>query len=299
MKQHFNFGYFIAEGFKSIFTHGLMSFAAVCMIVCCLLIMGSFSLVALNMEQALEEFEDKNVILAYVDENLDPDAIRALQPQLEAIPNVNWVEFTAKETAKEDYVARYAESSNAELFRELPDEVFRDRYAIHIENIEQAKATVEAIRGVSGVAKANLDEDLSEGMVKIRNVAGGVAGILVVILLAVSLFIIANTIRLAFFNRREEIAIMKMCGATNGFIRWPFVFEGLLLGVFGAVTAFFLEWGVYTLVHRAVEGEGGLSLLNLLPYQELALPVLGVFVTAGLLIGVVGSALAIRKFLKV
>lgn len=299
MKQHFNFGYFVAEGFKSIFTHGLMSFAAVCMIVCCLLIMGSFSLVAINMEHALEDFEDKNVILAYVDESLDSAQVQAIRPKLEGIDNVSWVDFTNKETAKADYIAQYQESNNAEIFQELPDEVFRDRYGIHIEDAELARATKEAIEAVPGVAKVKLDEDLSEGLVKIRNVAGGVAAILVVILVAVSLFIIANTIRLAFFHRREEIAIMKMCGATNGFVRWPFIIEGMLLGIFGALVAFFLEWGVYTLVDRAVEGDGGFRLLELLPYQEMALPVLGVFSAAGLLIGVVGSALAIRRFLKV
>jgi len=299
MKQHFNFGYFLSEGFKSIFTHGLMSFAAVCMIVCCLLIMGSFSLVALNMERALEDFEDKNVILAYVDETLEEDAVQAILPQLTAIPNVSWVEFTTKEDAKENYISRYAESENADLFMDLPDEVFRDRYSIHVVEIEQVGDTVIAVRGVAGVAKAYLDEDMSEGLVKLRNVAGGVAAVLVVILLAVSLFIIANTIRLAFFNRREEIAIMKMCGATSSFVRWPFIFEGLILGLFGAVTAFFLEWGVYALVNRAVEGDGGFSLIELLPYQEMALPVLGVFIAAGLMIGVVGSVLAIRRFLKV
>ena len=133
----------------------------------------------------------------------------------------------------------------------------------------------------------------------IRNIAGAVAVILVVILLAVSLFIIANTIKLATFNRREEIAIMKMCGATNAFVRWPFVFEGLILGLVGAVAAFFLQWGIYVLVGSAISGSDTISLITVLPFQPMALRVLGVFVLTGFVIGAGGSVLAIRKFLQV
>ena len=133
----------------------------------------------------------------------------------------------------------------------------------------------------------------------VRNIAGAVAVILVVILLLVSLFIISNTIKLATFNRREEIAIMKMCGATNSFVRWPFVFEGMLLGLTGAVAAFFLEWGVYTLVGSAITTSDTIALITVLPFQPMALRVLGVFAGTGLVIGVGGSVLAIRKFLQV
>ena len=133
----------------------------------------------------------------------------------------------------------------------------------------------------------------------IRNIASAVAIILVVILLLVSLFIIANTIKLATFNRREEIAIMKMCGATNAFVRWPFVFEGLILGLLGAVIAFFLEWGIYTLVGSAISTSDTIALVTVLPFGPMAWPVLGIFAATGLVIGVGGSSLAIRKFLQV
>ena len=123
--------------------------------------------------------------------------------------------------------------------------------------------------------------------------------VLVAMLAVVSLFIIANTIKLAFFYRREEIAIMKMCGATNSFIRWPFIVEGMLLGLTGALVAFLLQWAVYELVGRAVIQSNGLSLLTILPFQSMIAHILPVFIGAGLFIGVVGSVLAIRKFLKV
>ena len=118
-------------------------------------------------------------------------------------------------------------------------------------------------------------------------------------LLIMSLFIIANTIKLATFTRRDEIAIMKMCGATNSFVRWPFVFEGMILGFAGAVVAFFLEWGVYALISQAIETSDTISLIQVIPFTDLALMVFGVFIGTGNVVGVGGCALTIRKFLQV
>jgi len=140
---------------------------------------------------------------------------------------------------------------------------------------------------------------VANGFVVVRNVASGVAVILVAMLIVMSLFIIANTIKLGTFTRRDEIAIMKMCGATNGFIRWPFVFEGIVLGLTGAVVAFFLQWGVYSLIGRAITTSDTIKLIDVIPFQQLAWPVLGVFAVIGLLVGVGGSVLTIRKFLQV
>lgn len=226
--RRFDFGYFLKEGFNSIFTHGLMSFAAVCMIICCLLIMGSFSLVAVNLNHMLGDLERENIILAYVDESLDDAAVAELKDVLEAIPNVDRAEFMSREEAMEKFRADKEEN---ELLEDLPAEVLRDRYQIHIIDIEQMESTVRAVENTPGVANYRAELEIAEGFVTVRNVAGAVAVILVVILLLVSLFIISNTIKLATFTRREEIAIMKMCGATNGFVRWPFVFEGMILGL--------------------------------------------------------------------
>jgi len=126
-----------------------------------------------------------------------------------------------------------------------------------------------------------------------------VAVVLIAILAVVSLFIISNTIKLATFYRREEIAIMKMCGATNGFIRWPFVVEGLILGMTGAMVAFFVQWGVYQLVGKLVIQGNGLSLVTMLSYGSMVPTILTIFCGTGAIIGVGGSLLAIRKFLQV
>lgn len=299
MRQRFNLTYFISEGFHSIFTHGLMSFAAVCMIVACLLIMGSFSLLAINVEAMLGDLERQNEFLAYVDESFTPEEAAGLGAKLEAVPNVASATLISKEQAKADYVSKYAGGDDADLFTDLPDAVFRDRYSIHVTNIEQLTATVEQVRNVPGIAKIQAAPEIARGFVVVRNVASGVAAVLVVVLVVMSLFIIANTIKLGAFTRREEIAIMKMCGATNGFVRWPFVFEGMILGLMGAVLAFFLQWGIYTLIGQTVITSDTIKLIQIIPYKDMALRIFGIFSGTGLAVGVGGSMLAIRKFLQV
>ena len=296
MRRFNNLAYFFLEGFRSIFTHGLMSFAAVCMIVCCLLIMGSFSLVAVNLDNMWGDYEKQNEFLAFVDETYTEEQARALQSRIESIPNVASAAFVSKEQAKEDFAADKAEN---ELFEGLPDTVFRDRFRIHVVDLEQLEATVEQVGQITGVVKVNASPEIAQGFVVVRNIASGVALILVGILRRVSLFIITNTIKLATFNRRDEIAIMKMCGATNGFVRWPFVFEGLIIGLFGAVLAFFLQWGVYVLIGRAIDSSDTIRLITVLPFDQMAGRVLATFAATGFVIGVGGSVLAIRKFLQV
>lgn len=291
-------GYHLKEGVRSIFTHGLMSFAAVCMIMACLVIMGSFALVAVNLDSTLGNLEDQNEFTAYVDESLDEQQAKDLQTTLKAVPNVASATFVDRKQAISDYKQRYVASDYEELF-DLPEEVLRHRYRIHVVDIHQLAQTVQAVGGVPGIAKTQASLEIAEGFVTIRNIAGAVAWILIVLLLVISLFIIANTIKLATFHRREEIAIMKMCGSTNWFVRWPFIFEGMVLGLIGAVVSFFIEWGIYSLIVGTISEYGGLQLLDIVPFQAMALRVLGVFTAAGLAIGAGGSLLAIRKFLQV
>lgn len=296
MKKRFNLGYFISEGFHSIFSHGLMSFAAVCMIVACLIIMGSFALVAINADKMLGTLEDENEFLAYIDETYTDNQINSLIARVKRVDNVASVTFVTKEEAKATYLEGHGDEG---LYTNLPDEVFRDRLSIHVKDLEKFSQTVEEVRALEGVANIRAEGEVAEGFVTVRNVATAIATILVVILAAVSLFIIANTIRLATFARREEIAIMKMCGATNSFVRWPFIFEGLILGLFGAIVAFFLQWLVYSAAYRAIVNSGAITLFSVVPFASIWLPVLGVFLLAGALIGACGSGLAIRRFLQV
>ena len=292
----YNFQFFIKEGAGNMFSHGFMSFAAIGITVACLLIMGTFSLVAYNADYNLKNLQKENAILAFIDETLSDEDARALQSKVEAVTNVADATFVSREQARDSYVAQYDEN---DLYANLDPSIFRHRFVIHLQDDALLSETVEALRQVDGIAKVRADEAISAGFITARNVASVISIALIAVLLVISVFIISNTIKLTTFDRRDEIAIMKMVGATNGFIRWPFVFEGLLIGVFGAVIGFGLQWLLYNAIANGIAGSDTLQLLRVVSFAKIWWPVAGVFLLAGVLVGVGGSLTAIRKFLQV
>ena len=291
-----NFKFFIKEGAGNMFSHGFMSFAAVGVTVACLLIMGTFTLVAYNANENLADLQQENAVLAFVDDSLTEKEAKALQTKLEKVDNVADCTFMSRDEAKENYIEKY---DGDELYGDLPADVFRHRYIIHVTDPDRIMETKTAVEQVEGIAKARADQAVAEGFTTARNVAGIISIALIAILLLVSVFIISNTIKLTTFDRRGEIAIMKMVGATNGFIRWPFVYEGMLLGLFSAVIAFGLQWLLYTAVARGIGTSDTLQILTVVPFLKIWEPVALVFLGVGILVGVGGSLTAIRRFLRV
>lgn len=292
-----NLGYFFREGAKNMFSHGFMSFAAVTSTVACLLIMGTFTLIAYNAAMNLDTLQKENAVVAFVDEGLDEAQTQALQDVILQIDGVGTCTFVSRQEARDSYVEKYDTDG---LYEELDASVFRHRYVVTMDDPDKMQQVAQILEDETpGIAKVRADEMIAAGFTTVRNVAAVISLALIGILLIVSLFIISNTIKLTTFDRRDEIAVERMVGATNAFIRWPFVFEGLLLGLIGAVIAFVLQWMLYAAVAGAVAENDTLQLLRVVSFDEIWSPVAGVFGVAGLLIGVVGSLLAIRRFLKV
>ena len=291
-----NFPYYVREGIRNMFSHGFMSFAAVGITVACLVIMGTFTLVAVNLNENLKDLERENEILAFVDDSYSEEEARALQAELEKIPNVTTASFI---TRAEALAAFQAEHPDEELYEDLDPEILRDRFAIRVESLELLRETASRIDDVTGIADVNAYEEISDGFITLRNVATVLCVSLILILFVVSVFIIANTIKLTTFDRREEIAIMRMVGAKNSFISWPFVYEGFLLGIFSAVVAFLLQWALYEAVTRSAADSQSLQLFRIVAFSAFWKPVAGSFLAAGMLMGVGGSLSAIRKFLDV
>ncbi|MDO4974087.1 MAG: permease-like cell division protein FtsX [Eubacteriales bacterium] len=294
-------GYLIREGFRSIKTHSFMSFASVTIIMACLIIMGSVTLLSFNIDALIKNLEDQNEVVAFVEDAVTEEAdARALQPALEAVENVQSVEFISREEAMEKFMSKYDDS----LREGIDPSVFRHRFVVHLTDIAQMKETQAEMENIVGIAKVKAHLEYASAFVTIRNIVSVVSLVLTVILVFVSVFIMSNTIKLTTFGRREEIAIMKMVGATNSFIRLPFVVEGLVLGLLGGGLAFLAEWGLYGLITSRVMGTVSNSILTesiftLIPFKTLALPVLIVFMSISVLVGVFGGVNAIRNYLKV
>ena len=289
------FFYLLGQGFKNIFTHGFMSFASVAVITACLFIMGCFSLLTLNIDNMIAEMQSQNRVIAYVDEALSEDEARALESKVSAVKNIETCEFVTREEAMTSFESDY----DADLFENIDSSVFRHRYVLSLTDLSLMQETKADLENISGIADVRAHLDYAEKFVTLRNIVSIVSVILVVTLFVVSLFIMTNTIKLATFTRREEIAIMRMVGATNGFIRLPFVVEGLVLGALGGAIAYGLVALVYHLATQKLLAAMAFGFVVLVPFSTVALPLLGVFLGVGILVGVLGGVSAIRNYLKV
>ena len=289
------FFFLIGQGFKNIFTHGFMSFASVAVITACLFIMGCFSLLTLNIDNMIAEMQSQNRVIAYVDEALSEDEARALESKVSKVANIETCEFVTREEAMTSFESDY----DADLFENIDSSVFRHRYVLSLTDLSLMQETKADLEGIDGIADVRAHLDYAEKFVTLRNIVSIVSVILVVTLFVVSLFIMTNTIKLATFTRREEIAIMRMVGATNGFIRLPFVVEGLILGALGGAVAYGIVALVYHLATQKLLAAMAFGFVVLVPFSTVALPLLGVFLGVGILVGVLGGVSAIRNYLKV
>ena len=291
-----NFGYLLKEGIRGIFLHGFMSFAAVCVTVACLVIIGSFSVLLYNLNIMVAEVEQDAEILVYIDETYTEAEAKSVGSRINMIDNVYQATFVSRQEALEEFVAKQGDES---AFDGLQADVLQDRFIVVLEDNSKMRETVPMIEAVDGVAEVNAPYQVAEALGTVQHILRIVSAAGIILLLVVSLLIISNTVKLAMYDRRDEIAIMKMVGATNGFIRFPFVIEGFLLGIFGAAVAFFLEWGLYNGMVNWIGTVDSLNLLDFVPFTDLLWPMVATFGAAGLFVGIFGSFASIRKFLDV
>ena len=291
-----NIGYLLKEGIKGIFTHGFMSFASVCVTVACLLIVGSFSILSYNLDVMVEELNKTSEILVYVDSAMSDAEARSIGTKINTLNNILKATYISREDALEDFVEDHEGDS---AFSGVQAQDLRHRYVVVLEDNTQMKQTDNQLKQIPGVAKTSAAYELAEGFSTIQNVIHIVSIAVISILLVVSLLIISNTVKLAMYDRRDEIAIMKMVGATNAFIRLPFQVEGFTLGMLGATLAFGLEWVLYDALTIRIAEIDSLQLFKLVEFQELLIPMVATFAAAGLFVGIVGSWTSIRKFMNV
>jgi len=291
-----NLGYLIKEGIRGIFLHGFMSFAAICVTVACLLIVGSFSSLVYNVGLMVEDLNKTNEILVYIDEELPIEEARSIETRIRVLDNILKAEFKSNEEALKDFIADH---DGDDAFSGVEASDLRHRVIVTLEDNQKMEQTVAEIQRISGVANIQAAYELAEGFATIENVLRIASVAVISVLLLVSLLIISNTVKLAMHERRDEIAIMKMVGATNGFIRLPFVVEGFTLGMLGASAAFGLMWLLYNTLLERLDQVDTLKLFTFVPFEELLIPMVVTFASAGLFVGVVGSWTSIRKFMDV
>ena len=291
-----NIGYLIKEGIRGIFLHGFMSFAAVFVTVASLLILGTVTAVTHNLSLIVEEQNSEVEVLVYINDAYKLEKAKQVETNVRKIDNIKQTTFVTREEAFEEFRENFKDPS---LLEGVTPDALEHRVRIQLIDNTKMDDTMERLGMIPGVTEVKTEGGLVKGFTDLQEVLRVISLVLVVILLFVSLLIISNTVKMAMADRKNEIAIMKMVGATNGFIRLPFVVQGFTLGMIGAGLAFGLEWLLYDAMAGKLNAYSTLDFLSFVPFTTLLPLMVPVFAAAGMFVGVVGSWNSIRKYMKV
>ena len=292
----FRLGYLTREGFKNIWVNRFLSVATILVLVACLIIVGTGSLIFLNINSLLDLIEGQNVVMVYVEDEATDYETESLGLQLQNMNNIKNVEFVPREDAFENQKEQFGDK--AALLEGLSPEILPDAYKVVVDDLSMFDSTVKEIKKIESVLQVRENSDLASKVEMLRNAVSYISLGVIVILFLVSMFIVSNTIRITIYNRRLEISIMKAVGATNSFIRWPFLVEGVLLGLISAVVSLLLEYVVYSIA--LIWFADLMSTLGGTPVEFLDYIwfFFAIFVFIGVVIGTTGSLISLNKYLK-
>ena len=288
--------YFITESLHSIRRNGLMSMASLMTVALSLLILGIFTIMVLNLNNMALVLESQVQVTVYLQDSLKEAEIREVGTRITKLPGVTRVNFIDKKEA----MARFKQRLGAQqgLLAELGEaNPLPNAFEVKVDRPERVKPVALAIAQLKGIEAARYGQEVVEQLFSLTRMVRIFGSVLIIFLGLAALFIIVNTIRLTVFARRREIGIMKYVGATDWFIRWPFIIEGVLLGSLGAAISSLLLTQLYGMVTGQVYGT--LAFLPLLPQYPMLGYVNIFLLLAGVAIGALGSIISVKKFLKV
>ncbi|HZG77031.1 MAG TPA: permease-like cell division protein FtsX [Paenibacillus sp.] len=300
IRRHFR------EGFRSIWRNGWMSFASISAIAISLFILGVFMVLAMNVNKLAQDIENEVEIRVYLDVSVERSRVPEIQNAIGKLEGVKRIEFVSKEDGLELLKERLGEEGRELLEgQEGDNNPLPDSFTVEVVDPRTIDLVADRILALNAgkdpapIWELNYGADTVRTMFQVTDIVRIVGLVLVIGLALMSMFLISNTIKVTIIARRREIAIMKLVGATNGFIRWPFFIEGALLGMIGSVIPAVVVYFGYGKLVSSTEAELGLLQIALLPLEEVALVTFGMLIGIGFVIGVWGTTLSVRKFLKV
>ena len=289
--------YYIVDALRSLKRNKTVSMASVATVAATLFILGVFLLIVFNVNAGVQELGSKLEVKIYLKDDLTISDKAAIERALNGVEGVSNIKFEDKGDALEKVKKQFGEDSKLLVQGFEKENPFPNAYVVRVEKPEVVNNVVKAAEGLSGIEKIKDVREIVDKIIKITNTLKVIGLALFVILISVSLFLIGNTIKLTVYSRKKEIGIMKYVGATDWFIRWPFIIEGMILGMAGAVISTGALYYVYRLVfQKFANALLGFTLLN--PHFILS-TTLWQFMLGGLFIGAIGSIISIRKFLIV
>lgn len=288
--------YLTHEGFRNVWVNRLMSLASVTVLMACLIIMGAGIMIYFNINNVVDKVQSQNVVMVYVADDASEDETTQIGTSLKGISNVESCEFVPKEVAFQEQIQSMG--GDAALFEGFDEIPLPDAYKVTVKDLSQFESTVSQIKQINKVDSVRENSDLASKLLSLRHAVSIVSVGLVVMLFLVALFIISNTIRITMFSRKLEISIMKAVGATNWFIRWPFMIEGMILGTISGIVSLGVLWGLYAVAEKVFAQTLSLIGFSLVPFSAYWWQILLVFVAIGLFTGGFGSLVSMAKYLK-
>lgn len=291
-----NTSYLTKMGLRNLVANRSMSLSSISVLTACLLLIGVSFLLLFNMRTLVSDVEKQNVVVAFVKDGIDEAAKKQVETDLKAIENVTDVQYVSKEEGFNEQLQDFGVERN--MIDGVIENPLPDSYRITVSNIAEFSTTLAAIKAVSNVESVRESQEIIKQISTLQKSVTFICLIIVAILIVVSLFIIANTIKITMVSRKVDIQVMKSVGATNVFICWPFMIEGIAIGLISGLIAMIL-----TYVVEITEGDALNSLFSLFGSSVVAISdfwyvlVIGYFVS-GMLLGSFGSVVSIRKYLK-
>lgn len=288
--------YLTHEGFRNVWVNRLMSLASVTVLMACLIIMGAGIMIYFNINNVVDKVQSQNVVMVYVADDASEDETTQIGTSLKGISNVESCEFVPKEVAFQEQIQSMG--GDAALFEGFDEIPLPNAYKVTVKDLSQFENTVSQIKQINKVDSVRENSDLASKLLSLRHAVSIVSVGLVIMLFLVALFIISNTIRITMFSRKLEISIMKAVGATNWFIRWPFMIEGMILGTISGIVSLGVLWGLYAVAEKVFAQTLSLIGFSLVPFSGYWWQILLVFVAIGLFTGGFGSLVSMAKYLK-
>ena len=295
-RGRFNLRYLTKEGFRNIIVHKLMTVASITVMLSCLVLIGGAYLIYVNIQSVIDRVGEQNVIMVFIDDEASDDQETALGDNIKSNPNVKECVFVSRDESYSDIL--YSMGESAQILSEIGSDFLPNAYKVTINDMEEFGNTVNDIKSYDNVLSVRENGELAARIADIQNAVGIVSVVIVIILLVVSLFIIANTVRITMYSRSLEISIMKAVGATNWFIRWPFLVEGVIIGIISALISYGFVFLLYAAAEKVLASMFAILGNTMVPFEDCVWILLISFVSTGVVTGALGSFMSLGRYLK-
>lgn len=289
--------YSLLDSLKSLKRNTAVSTASAATVAATLFILGIFLLTILNVKQGILEVESKVEVKIFLKDNITTTQQKILENKFKSLSGVTDVSYESKNEAINKFKEQLGEQNKTLVEGLEKDNPMPSSYIVKVEKPNIVSEVVKNIKDMDGIESIKDGREVIDKLMSITRTIKWIGSILFILLIFVSLFLIGNTIKLAVYSRRREIGIMKYIGATDWFIRWPFIMEGVIIGIIGAIAADLCLYYIYNLVYAKTTS--GLIAMQFLTPQYVLTNIFALFLITGTFIGTLGSIISIRKFLQV